>query len=260
MRIISWNINGLKSRFDDLRKLILSYSPELVCLQKVRCSDERNQYQLEGYKQIYSKEDMGNWSGVMTYAKISVLKELESKEGDFTNKFSVPLSLSREGHLQVFNCKYFLLVNAYVPFANPNIENAERYREDWDNDFKDYIKYLSSNIPVIICGDFNVVHTEKDTCEIKLEKSRPCFTQEERQRFNSLLSECKLFDAFRTLNPEDTTPSFYGNFRKLGIGNRLDYFLISESIKDKILSCQILNNFSEAQSDPIMLEAAPMSC
>ena len=256
MRIISWNINGLKTRFNDLKKLIEDYSPDVVCLQKVRCSCERDTYQIKGYKILYSSADFGNWSGVMMYVKIPSESKANSVWEALPKPIFVPRELSKEGHLQAYHCNNFALINAYVPYANPNIENAEYYRVDWDYKFKEYIHDLSSLIPVIICGDFNIVHTEKDTCEPKLEINRPYFSKPERRRFDILLSECKLVDAFRSLNPNDTTPTFYGNFRHLQIGNRLDYFLVSNRIKDKILSCKILKNFSEGQSDPIMLEIA----
>ena len=155
--------------------------------------------------------------------------------------------------MQVYNCGKFFLVNAYVPFANPKLEGAEEYRKVWDKQFRKLIVGLSDELPIIICGDFNIVHTNKDTCEEKLTQNRPCFSTVERDNFNLLLSEANLVDAFRYLHPEDKKPSFYGNFRHLGIGNRIDYFLVSRSMLPELVESDVLTEFGTGQSAPIIL-------
>lgn len=227
------------------------FNPDVVCLQKVRCNSDRGKFQIEGYKQLWEDCDLGDWSGVMTYVKI------ESEEGEDlrTSRYTTESFLSENGHLQAFNFKEYVLVNAYVPFANKDIEGAIEYRKKWDEMFREFICGVTANYPVIICGDLNVVHTQADTCENKLEQNRPCFYKWERDNFNSLLEKGDLIDAFRSLHEDDEqTATFYGNFRHLGIGNRIDYFLTSFLLFRRINECCIINEFVTTQSDPILLD------
>lgn len=156
--------------------------------------------------------------------------------------------------MQAFDCKDFFLVNAYVPFANKTLEGAEVYRQRWDTAFQDFIKQLTVQKPVVICGDLNIVHTIKDTCEKRLEHNRPCFYKWERENFNDLLKNCSLVDSFREINPDANIPTFYGNYRSTGMGNRIDYFLISRSLLSSVTVADILSDFGTGQSVPIILD------
>lgn len=131
MYIISWNINGLKSRFDELKQLIETYNPDFVCLQKVRCNSGREQFVIEGYRALYTPIDSGKWSGVITYAKIPADADPRFPSLSMSERIHTP-ELSNEGHCQVFRCKDFALVNAYVPFNNPTLADAEQIRKAWD--------------------------------------------------------------------------------------------------------------------------------
>lgn len=250
MYIISWNINGLKQRFDELKQLIKDYRPDFVCLQKVR-SKERDEYQIEGYRQLYNLYDIGNWSGVMVYARIS---SSGSSVLSMPKRIYPDYDLGKNGHMQAFDCKDFILFNAYVPFANKTIEGAEDYRREWDERFRLFVQEQSEKKAVVICGDLNIVHTPFDSCEKNIELNRPCFNPWERENFNLLLTECHLIDAYREIYPEDVIPTFYGNFRHLAIGNRIDYFLISDSLKSNLITSDILTRFGTGQSVPIILE------
>lgn len=247
MLIISWNINGIKNRFDELQELIAIYNPDVVCLQKVRCNKGREQFTVDGYQALYNPEDSGSWSGVMAYVKGYETCDLPSIR-------IKTLELSNEGHLQVFLFEGLTLVNAYVPFANKTVVGAEEYRKQWDVRFRQLITELSVNAPIVICGDLNIVHTVNDTCESKVELNRPCFSKWERENFNTLLQESDLVDAYRKMHPYSIVPTFYGNFRNTGVGNRLDYFLISKSIMPTVKDSDILTHFGTSSSVPISIE------
>lgn len=163
-------------------------------------------------------------------------------------------SLSRDGHLQAFDCKSFALINAYVPFGNLNLDGAVEYRRQWDTGVRPVIKDLSSRLPVIIGGDMNIVHTEYDNFERKLEQTRPNFTKWEHDNFNRLLSECDLVDSYRLLLPTEKKPTYYGAWRHLQMDNRIDYFLTSHSLLPIVRSAEILSDFGHGQSVPIILD------
>ncbi len=256
MYIISWNINGLKSRFDELKQLVETCNPDFVCLQKVRCNSGREQFGIDGYRALYTPVDSGRWSGVITYAKIPAYPDSRVSALSLPERIHTP-ELSNDGHCQVFRCKDFALVNAYVPFNNPKLADAEQCRKTWDTQFRAFIKKLSSETQVVICGDLNVVHTINDTCEKYLEYKRPCFYKWERDNFDLLLKEADLVDAYREICPDEVAPTFYGNFRHTGFGNRIDYFLISRSLLPCLVTSDILTDFGTGQSVPIILDFNP---
>lgn len=232
--IISWNINSIGRRYDELKQLAETYNPDYICLQKVRNKSYLDKFTIPGYHGLFTFDDYGSMSGVMLYARtkdgIDPILQLDS----MPKRILTP-RLSTEGHLQVYDCGHFILANTYVPFANPQLEGAEEYRKVWNEQFRKLIVELSGKSPIIICGDMNIVHTDKDTFEDKYIQNRPCFSQWEREAFDALLSETNLVDAFRSIHPEERKPSFYGNFRFLGIGNRIDYFLISRSLLPDVI-------------------------
>ena len=246
MLFVSWNINGLAGRFDEVKELISVYSPDILCLQKVRCKkEERDYFLINGYRQLFANQDCGGWSGVTVYVSLNAdipLRRIETSE------------LSRGGHLQAFDCGSFVLLNTYVPYGNTSLEGAVEYRRHWDDYFHDLAVNLSRNLPIIICGDMNIVHTEYDSCERRLESSRPNFTKWERDNFNRLLSGCDLVDPYRVLHPTEKKPTFYGAWRHLQIGNRIDYFLVSRSLFPFVTKAEILSDFGTGQSVPITLE------
>lgn len=244
MLFISWNINGLTKRINEIQNLIDIYAPDFLCLQKVRSNECRTLFNIDGYNQIFTTQDYGNWSGVSIYAKLNI---------DIIPKRILTPNLSLNGHLQVFNCDSFALLNTYVPFANQKLNGAVEYRQQWDTDYRSFIKNLSYQLPIIICGDLNIVHTAYDSCEQKLESKRANFTKWERDNFNRLLSECDLVDPYRILHPTEKKPTYFGVWRHLQIGNRIDYFLISRSLFPYVTNAHILSDFGSSQSAPITL-------
>lgn len=252
-RFISWNINSLGRRFGELKELVETYNPDFVCLQKVRNNTTREKYILEGYHPLFSFEDYGNWSGVMTYSRIDNAVS-PALQWDSQPKRIPTMALSQNGHLQVMEADLFYLINAYVPFSNPDIQGAEGYRRHWDAEFRALVTKISQVKPVIICGDMNIVHTIKDTCEDKHVIKRACFWDWERKDFENLLHEADLVDSFREIHPDLEKPSFYGNFRFLGMGDRIDYFLISRSLLPKTVESDILTDFGTGQSVPLILD------
>lgn len=245
MLFISWNINGLTKRFEEVKQLLEDYAPDFLCLQKVRSNGDRDRFEIDGYRQLFVQLDCGDWSGVSIYVR------LDSDLSAIPERIDTQ-SLSRNGHLQVFECKPFALINTYVPFGNLNLDGAVEYRCNWDTEFRAFVKEFSSRLPIIICGDMNIVHTEFDNFERKLEQTRPNFTKWERDNFNRLLLECDLVDPYRLLHPTEKKPTYFGAWRHLQMGNRIDYFLISRSLMLSVRSAEILSDFS-ATANPFQL-------
>lgn len=252
MKIISWGINGLSKNFATVRQFATEFEPDFICLQKVRCDKGREKYQIEGYNPLYTAKDYGGDSGVMTYAKKHEGLTTGSYIKDFPIYFEPLELLSRNGHLQILECKDFFLINTYVPYANRDIENAVEYRKVWDEHFIAKMASLSLKKPLIICGDMNVVHTQLDSAS-KFDKNAPCYWQWERDNFNRLIAAADLVDAYRLLHPDEQAATYFGQPRRGNMGDRIHYFLVSRVLQDQIAACDILYELECGQSAPISL-------
>lgn len=132
MLIISWNINSIARRFDEVKAPTKQYSPDFLCLQKVRCNRGRERFIVDGYDQLCDEQDYGDWSGVTVYVRHGI---------ETPQRIMTP-ELSADGHLQAFRCGQFALLNTYVPYANQSIDSAVDYRKKWDADFRSFVKGL----------------------------------------------------------------------------------------------------------------------
>lgn len=249
MRIISWNINGLGKHFNELKQLIEAYNPDYVCIQKMRNKTGHDKFAIDGYQQLYVYNDIADWSGVIIY-----WKKPDGESAGMPIRIPTP-KLSDKGHLQAYDCKDFILINAYAPYSNPTIEDAFAYRRQWDKMLVAFRQYLPKGKPVVICGDLNIVHTSLDTHSDSHIKNIACYLDWERANFEELLSTGNLTDTFRHLHPNTRAYSFFSQslFRKLGQGDRIDYALVSSEILPGLENSSILD-FGTAQSLPLLLD------
>lgn len=237
MKIVSWNIAGIKAKQQDLQKLIADYQPAVLCMQKTRTVYAPV---INGYLHSVCCNDQ--WSGVATYWW-----------EDLT-----PTILESDTHHIVLNFGEFVLVNAYVPYSNPKVPGYVERRKEWDKWIVEFVKKQTK--PLIICGDLNMVHTDLDSFYSSCVRNTGCYYQWERDDFNRLLSDGKLVDTFRALHPDERSYTYFDtmhgvDYRATNQGSRLDYFLVSESLMSNVVTSEILSPLS-APSNPIMLEIA----
>jgi exodeoxyribonuclease-3 len=235
MKIISWNVAGIKVRLKDIERLMLEHQPDVICLQKTRTDIVPD---FDGYK-VYV--DCGDrWSGVATYVRFGL-------EGKF---------IESDSHHLILEFDEFVLVNAYVPYSNLKVPGYVEWRKTWDKWIVEFVKKQTK--PVIICGDLNIVHTDLDSFYSSCIRNTGCYYQWERDDFNRLLSECKLVDTFRRLHPEERGFTYFDtthgiDYRANNQGSRLDYFLVSVSLMPYVMKSEILSPLS-APSNPILLD------
>lgn len=235
MRIISWNVAGIKARVNEIERLMQEYHPDIVCLQKTR-TDKAPDF--DGYR-IYV--DCGDrWSGVATYVRSGLERKF----------------IESDSHHLILEFDEFVLVNAYVPYANPKVPGYVERRKEWDKWIVKFVKKQTK--PVIICGDLNIVHTDMDSFYPSCVRNTGCYYQWERDDFNRLLSECKLVDTFRRLHPKERAYTYFDtmhgvDYRATNQGSRLDYFLVSESLIPCVMKSEVLSPLS-APSNPILLD------
>ena len=234
MKIISWNVAGIKARTNEIGRLIQAHQPDIVCLQKTRTEKAPD---FDGYKVYVDCSD--RWSGVATYVRIGMdAKFMES-----------------DSHHLILEFDEFVLVNAYVPYSNPKVSGYVERRKKWNNWIIEFVKKQIK--PVIICGDLNIVHTDLDSFYPSCIRNTGCYYQWERDDFNRLLIEGHLIDTFRRLHPKERAYTYFDtmhgvDYRAANQGTRLDYFLVSESLMPYVIKSEILSPLS-APSNPITL-------
>ena len=249
MKIISWNVNGiravLKKGFIDF---INKTNPDIICIQETKASPEQVDLTLEEYPYKYWNSAIKKgYSGTAIFSKVKPLNvenDLKIEKHD------------QEGRIICFELENYYLVTVYTPNSKRDLSRLNYRQKEWDIDFLKYLKKLESKKPVIFCGDLNVAHKEIDLKNPKTNKKNAGFTNEEKEGFeNYILSG--FVDTFRIFNQEPghyTWWSYMFNARAKNIGWRIDYFCVSEQIKNKISKSIILTDIMGSDHAPILIE------
>ena len=247
MKFISWNVNGLRAC---VQKGFLDYfhqeNADFFCLQETKLSEGQIELDLPGYKQYWNYAQKKGYSGTVIFTKhdpISVAYGIGIDE------------LDTEGRVITLEYERFYLVTCYTPNAQQGLARIE-HRMKWENAFLAYLKSLDVIKPVIVCGDLNVAHNDIDLKNPSSNRGNAGFSDQERDCFRRLLDN-GFTDTFRFLYPDVTGVyswwSYRFNARANNAGWRIDYFLVSDSIKDRILDAQIHSNTTGSDHCPVTL-------
>lgn len=248
MKIASWNVNGLRSL---LKKgfidLIKGIDPDVLCLQETKVGKSAIQVDLSGYLQYWNGAKKLGYAGTAVFTKIKPLKV------DFG---IIDEAHDQEGRVITLEYDAFYLVNVYVPNSKRDLSRLEYRSAQWDVDFLKYVKILEKKKPVIFCGDLNVAHKEIDLSFPKANIHNHGFTAEERAGFDKII-QAGFIDTFREFEKGGqhyTWWSPFSNCRQRNIGWRIDYFLISDSLRPKLQKSYILKDIMGSDHCPIVLE------
>lgn len=251
MKILSWNVNGVKARLNGINKLIEDYQPDLLCLQKVRKNDAFGT-RIPGYMCWCGILDDGLFGGVSTYIHQGFPFEFEAQRTD------MPEWLINTGCLNVIRFDRFILVNAYFPYSNTSDDKWLQIRRRWDYELHDYLVKLSNEKPLIVCGDMNIVASDKDAWDGVSVKNAGCYFPWEHKNFAGMMKAAGLVDSYRVLHLEGSDFSyFYQNRSEYRIANqgfRIDYFLVSQELMFDVKRSEILTDVIETTNSPILLE------
>lgn len=247
-KFISWNVNGIRACIKKgFLDVLEGESPDCFAVQETKMQEGQEEILTNGYHQYWDSAKRKGYSGTLVLSKeeaVSTSKGIGIEEHD------------EEGRVVTADFKDFYLVNVYVPNSKPELARLD-YRQHWEDDFRDYVVKLNKEKPVIICGDLNVAHTEIDLKNPKTNRRNPGFTDEEREKFTELL-EAGFTDTFRYKYPDKegayTWWSYRFNARKNNAGWRIDYFLVSNDVKDKIEDAKILSDVYGSDHCPVVLE------
>ncbi|MDD4066754.1 MAG: exodeoxyribonuclease III [Clostridia bacterium] len=251
MKCISWNVNGLRAvvqkGFCDFFK---KTNADIFCLQETKMQNGQLKLDMKGYNEYWNSAIKKGYSGTAVFIK-DTIKVLDVSYGIGIEEHD------QEGRVITVELENYYIVNTYVPNSQRKLERLE-YRMLWEIDFRKYLKKLDNKKPVIMCGDLNTAHEEIDLANPKANHKNAGFTDAERNKMTELLNKNNFIDVYRYLYPDKkdvyTWWSYMFHARDKNIGWRIDYFIISERLKNNIKDIKIYNNVLGSDHCPIGLE------
>lgn len=246
MKLISWNVNGLRAvcgkGFADI---FADLDADFVCLQETKLQAGQIDLEFLGYQSFWNYADKKGYSGTVIYARetpLAVTYGIGVDEHD------------HEGRVVTLEMEDFFLVNVYVPNSQDGLRRLD-YRMKWDDDFRTYLKGLAQRKGVVVCGDMNVAHEEIDLKNPATNHQSAGFSDEERGKMTELLA-AGFIDSWRMQHPGEAKYSWWSyrmQARDRNVGWRIDYFLVSESLRDRIVSTEIHNDIFGSDHCPVEL-------
>ena len=248
MKLISCNVNGLRAVMNKgFKEFFESTDADAICLQETKLQEGQIEFAPEGYYTYWNSAVKKGYSGTVIFTKakpINVTYGIGIEEHD------------QEGRVITAEYEAFYLVDCYTPNSQRELTRLD-YRMKWEDDFRKYLEELNQKKPVILCGDLNVAHNEIDLKNPKTNRHNAGFTDEERNKMTELLG-AGFTDSFRYLYPDKTDIyswwSYMFHAREKNAGWRIDYFIVSDSIKDKIKDSKILTEIMGSDHCPVELE------
>ena len=248
MKLISWNVNGLRAV---LGKGFLDYvaqeSPDILCLQETKLQPEQAVFDLPGYHRFFNSADKKGYSGTAILTRTEPLSVTYDFGGD---------EHRHEGRIITAEFPQFYLVCCYTPNSQDGLKRLD-YRMRWEDDLRDFLRELDQTKPVVYCGDLNVAHREIDLKNPKTNRQNPGFSDEEREKMTRLL-EAGFVDTFRYINGDVTDRyswwSYRFHAREKNVGWRIDYFIVSQRLADKVKAADIRSEIYGSDHCPVLLE------
>jgi exodeoxyribonuclease-3 len=248
MKILSWNVNGLRSVLSKelFTCFVEANKPDCLCLQETKTRDKVNA-NIKGYHEYWNHAKKAGYAGTAVFTKVEPLA--------VSYGIGIPKH-DDEGRVITLEFKEFFLVNVYVPNSKRDLSRLDYREKEWDVDFLKYLKTLEKKKPVAFCGDLNVAHSEIDLTNPKSNVKNHGFTPQERAGFDNLI-KAGFIDTFREFEKEGGHYSWWSRFancRERNIGWRIDYFLISKSLRPKLKKAFILPEVMGSDHCPVGIE------
>ncbi|KGF15602.1 exodeoxyribonuclease III [Prevotella sp. S7-1-8] len=263
MKFISWNVNGLRACVkpktdkegnvvsEGFERVFKSLDADFFCLQETKMQAGQLDLEFEGYRSFWNYAVRKGYSGTAIYARhepLSVMRGMGIEEHD------------QEGRVITLEYPAFYLVTVYTPNSQESLPDEVKprrlsYRMEWEDAFRTYLKKLDEHKPVIVCGDLNVAHEEIDIKNPKTNRNNAGFTDEERGKMTELLG-VGFIDTFRTMHPDQVTYSWWSyrfRARERNTGWRLDYFLMSDRLREKMIDAKIHTEIYGSDHCPVEL-------
>jgi len=248
MKCISWNVNGLRAVMKkNFMEFFREADADIFCLQETKLQEGQIELDLPGYRQYWNYAERKGYSGTAVFTKREPL--------DVSLGIGIP-EHDQEGRVITLEYPEFYFITVYTPNSQDGLKRLS-YRMQWEDDFLSYIKKLDQKKPVIWCGDLNVAHQEIDLKNPKTNHLNAGFTDEERAKMTAVL-DSGYVDTFRHFHPEDTGVyswwSYRFHAREKNAGWRIDYFIVSDRLKDRLKDAKILTEVYGSDHCPVELD------
>lgn len=262
MRIISWNVNGIRAvtKKGLFLPFVLKYDPDILCLQETKAEQHQSEIDLPQYEEYWNSATKKGYSGTAIFSKEKPLTVLNGLPENITKKYKLTADKygdpCTEGRIIGAEYKDFYVVTVYTPNAKDDLSRIPLRHKQWDPAFLAYCKQLEKTKPVIFCGDLNVAHTPDDLARPKQNEGLKGFTKEEREGFQAFI-DAGFVDTFRMFtkgNGHYSWWSHFANARERNVGWRIDYILVSASLKSKVKSAEILPEVLGSDHCPVLVE------
>ena len=248
MKLISWNVNGIRACLNKgFTEFFNQVDADIFCIQETKCQEDQVNLDFKGYTRYWNSAEKKGYSGTAIFTKIKpidVIYGIGIEEHD------------KEGRVITLEFEDFYMVNCYTPNSKRELERLD-YRVIWEDEIRKYLKKLNEDKPVIYCGDLNVAHKEIDLKNPKTNHHSAGFTDEERNKMTELL-EAGFTDSFRYLYPDKENCyswwSYMMKAREKNIGWRIDYFIVSKDIENKIKEAKIHQEIMGSDHCPVELD------
>lgn len=247
MKLVSWNVNGFRACLNkNFADFFSNINADVFCIQETKMQPEQADFSPSGYEKYFFSAEKKGYSGTAVYTKIKPLNVT----------FGINEKHMNEGRVITCEFEKFFLLCCYTPNSQNELKRID-YRMEFEDDLREYMIGLNKTKPVILCGDLNVAHTEIDLKNPKTNRENAGFSDQERGKFTELL-DAGFTDSWRYMHPDVTGVyswwSYRFNARKNNAGWRIDYFVVSNSIKNNITNTDILTDVSGSDHCPVSLE------
>ncbi len=263
MKLYSWNVNGIRAVLNKgtFQTFIEKEQPDILCLQETKAKQDQVEIDLPDYHEYWNSADKAGYSGTAIFSKTKPLQVINGFTDDIAKKYSLAGDSygdpTKEGRVISAEFDDFWVVTVYTPNAKGDLSRLELRHKQWDPAFLEHIKSLEQSKPVLFSGDLNVAHNEIDLANPKPNIGKHGFTKEEREGFDNF-EKAGLFDTFRTLHPDQeaafTWWTHWANARARNVGWRIDYWVASDSLKDRIKNAQIHSDILGSDHCPVSIE------
>ncbi|MDO8530157.1 MAG: exodeoxyribonuclease III [bacterium] len=262
MKIISWNVNGIRAvhRKGLFLPFIQKYKPDVLCLQETKAQQAQSELDLPDYEEYWNSAERPGYSGTAIFSKekplsviLGIPAKIAVKHGLAKDTYGDPMS---EGRVITAEFKKCYVVSVYTPNSKDDLSRIPLRHKQWDPAFLAYMEELEKSKPVIFCGDLNVAHTADDLANPKQNVGRKGFTIEEREGIDQII-KADFLDTFRMFtqgNGHYTWWSHFANSRARNVGWRIDYIFASKSLKSKIKAAKIHPNVIGSDHCPVEVE------
>lgn len=259
IKIYSWNINGIRAvvRKELFKPFIDKEQPDILCLQETKAQQGQAEIDLADYEEYWNSAEKKGYSGTAIFSKTKPLAVINGFPKDLIRKYDMTGDLhgdpNKEGRVIAAEYEHFYIVTVYTPNAKDDLSRIPLREKHWDPGFLAYCKELEKKKPVIFCGDLNVAHTEDDLANPKPNRGKKGFTEQERAGFQAFLDAgyTDTLRMFKQGNGHYTWWSHFANARARNVGWRIDYFLVSKGLKDKVKAADIHADIMGSDHCPI---------